>query len=396
MTDDRRSNVFHMSPVAAAPPGSQKAPSPNSLSQTKDSTSRRYERHSPSGSNSTQMHVKALDKEMEARRLQELGPETPLPEEFRPIPVPVASFPSLAETPKVAFSFPLADRYSESRSSMNLSTFEGNRDDIINKEKDIDAMCVNCQEYITLTEIDDHSYMCYQPSYQEVSPQEEVAIKIKKLHRGINKRMREASGDRLMILIRLREIAVEVTRNAEADLPKLELELEDLALTSVALNGGLCCSLMARRLASLLGEKELELKHDSGQEHFVTRYSKAFEQQRHQLLTWKGSPGQSPEKKGLGEVKSDIGSDNQSAASRCSAVVDCDIADLASAEEGLQHMSEVQLKKYFYSRCLKHKLLLPKTHPGQKVLVSGLYEEVNKRALPVSQWDQFIRESLAV
>jgi len=312
------------------------------------------------------------------------------------LPVPVASFPSLVETPRAAIASSATDRLGESRSSICSSLFEANRDDIINKEKDIDAICVNCQEYISLTEVDDHSYMCFHPSYQDTDAQEEVVIRIKKLHRGINKRLREAKGDKLMILMRLREITVEVTRNSETDVPKLEMELEDLAITSIALEGGLCCSLMARRLGSLLGEKQLEVSEEGEKEQFVTRFSKDFERQKQEMLSWRGSPVQSPEKKALAEVKSDIGSDNASAASRSSAPIDSDIADIASAEEGLQLMSENQLKKYFYGRCLKHKLLLPKTHPGQKVLVSGLFEEVRRREMPVSQWEEFIRDRLAV
>jgi hypothetical protein len=334
-------------------------------------------------------------REFYAEKRLDMSPGTPLPEEFKPLPVPVASFPSLVETPRAAIASSATDRLGESRSSIS-SLFEANRDDIINKEKDIDAICVNCQEYISLTEVDDHSYMCFHPSYQDTDAQEEVAIRIKKLHRGINKRLREAKGDKLMILMRLREITVEVTRNSETDVQKLEMELEDLAITSIALEGGLCCSLMARRLGSLLGEKQLEVREEGEKEQFVTRFSKDFERQKQEMLSWRGSPVQSPEKKALAEVKSDIGSDNASAASRSSAPIDSDIADIASAEEGLQLMSENQLKKYFYGRCLKHKLLLPKTHPGQKVLVSGLFEEVRRREMPVSQWEEFIRNRLAV
>jgi len=333
------------------------------------------------------------ERELEAGKGLDMSPVTPLPEEFRPGHVPVASFPSLADTSRVAIAYTAADYFGENRSSIS-SVFEAHRDDILNKEKDIDAICVNCQEYISLTDVDDHSYMCFLPSYQDTDAREEVALRVKKLHRAVNKRLREAKGDKLMILMRLREVAVEVTRNAEADVRRLELELEDLAITSIALDGGLCCSLLARRLGNLIAEKELETSEKGDNEQFVTHFSQDFERQKQELLSWRGSPVPSPEKKALAEVKSDIGSDNASAASRSSALIDSDIADIASAEEGLRLMTENQLKKYFYGRCLKQKLLLPKSHPAQKVLVSGLFEEVRRRELPVSQWDQFIRDSL--
>lgn len=320
--------------------------------------------------------------------------ETPLPEEFKPEHVPVASFPSLSDTPKGTIAYAAADKFGESRASISSSIFEANRDDIINKEKDIDAICVNCQEYISLPEVDDHSYMCFLPSYQDFDAREDVTLRVKKLHRAVNKRLREAKGDKLMILMRLREVAVEVTRNVEADLGRLELELEDLAITSIALDGGLCCSLLARRLGNLIGEKDLETREKCDKSQFMTRFSQDFEAKKQELLSWKGSPVASPEKAALAEVKSEICSDMASAASRSSAPIDSDIADIASAEEGLRLMSENQLKKYFYGRCLKQKLLLPKSHPAQKVLVSGLFEEVRRREMPVSQWDQFIRDNL--
>lgn len=259
------------------------------------------------------------------------------------------------------------------------------------QEAEIDAICMNCHEYISLNRIDEHSLMCVQPA-AEMTYEEEIALRLRKLHRAISRRAKEASGDKLFVLLRLRELAAEAVQHGSS---RAELELEDLALSSLSLEGGVGCSVLARRLSTLLGDLQSALPEVSAltPEHLLNHYNAEVERQRRELRKWKAHTQVLEALAGartLDEVQSDVGSDAESVGSSQGSAAD--VGDLQAAEEALQQISEDQLRRYFYSQCLKAKLQLPKTHPGHKILVSKLYEEA--RDLPVARWRRFIKTQL--
>lgn len=259
------------------------------------------------------------------------------------------------------------------------------------QEAEIDAICMNCHEYISLDRIDQHSQQCAQPA-AELSHEEEVTLRLRKLHRAINRRAKDAGGEKLFVLLRLRELAAEALQQGSS---RADLELEDLALSSLSLEGGVGCSVLARRLGTLLGELHSLLPEISAlaPEHQLSHYNAEVERQRRELRKWKAHTQVLEALAGartLEEVQSDVGSDSESVASSQGSAAD--VGDLQAAEEALQQVSEDQLRRYFYSQCLKAKLQLPKAHPGHKLLVSALYEEA--RGLPVARWRRFIKTQL--
>ena len=259
------------------------------------------------------------------------------------------------------------------------------------QEAEIDAICMNCHEYISLDRIDQHSQQCVHPA-AELSHEEEVKLRLRKLHRAINRRAKDAGGEKLFVLLRLRELTAEALQQGTS---RAELELEDLALSSLSLEGGVGCSVLARRLSTLLGELHSYLPEisDLAPEHQLSHYNAEVERQRRELRKWKAHTQVLEALAGartLEEVVSDVGSDAESVSSSQGSAAD--VGDLQAAEEALQQVSEDQLRRYFYSQCLKAKLQMSKAHPGQKVLVSELYEEA--RGLPVARWRRFIKTQL--
>lgn len=245
---------------------------------------------------------------------------------------------------------------------------------------DVDAVCINCQEYVGIDDMDDHSYMCANVQIQPTTLQEETTLKIRKLHRGINRRIKVSHGERLLLLQRMREITIQITKNPNAPLASFSQELHELAINALSIKSGISCAIFARRLASLIVEKELLLE-SANTEGIV-------EIENQELILWQVRPN-------VSAIASDLGKNSEAPSSRLSLAKSDDIADLQAADEAIKQTSEEQQKRYFYSICLKQKLLLPKRHPRQKALVSSLYEEAMRQAVPPGQWERFIAESLS-
>ena len=293
-------------------------------------------------------------------------------------------------------SMPPDDRSDSTRDSQHV--FKG----VVN-ESELDAICVNCLEYVGFRDIDEHSYECSKVVYNPSTLQDEIALRVKKMHRGINRRMKTARGDKLMVLVRLREIAVEITKNEQADLQRITMELQEMAVNSLAIEGGISCSIFCRRMGNLVSEKEAARTCDD--QPSEDALNEVAEKHRKELIKWKAQSQalghMTIALKGLQDIQSEVGTDPYSSASSTERLSggsgnngDSDVADLQAADEALQQVSEEQLKKYFYSMCLKQKLMLPKSHPKQRTLVSTLYEEAKDSGVPVSQWERFITERL--
>lgn len=248
-------------------------------------------------------------------------------------------------------------------------------------EPDMDAICINCQEYISIQDMDDHSLMCVSVLISPTTLHEENIVKIRKLHRGINRRIKNATGERLAFLLRMREIAVQITKKENSPLASFYQELQELAVNALGVKGGISCAIFARRLAMLISEKELLL------------YSKDENQPTEALpepADWKGKTGMVSV---LSEVRSNTSKSSLPVSSSRISLVD-EIADLRIVDEIIELGNEEQMRKYFYSICLKQKLLLPKGHPKQRALVSKMYEEAKRQELAPVDWERFIAEYL--
>lgn len=251
-------------------------------------------------------------------------------------------------------------------------------------EGEVDAVCINCQEYVNIQDMDDHSLMCASVEIQPHTLEEETALKVRKLHRGINRRIKVSHGERLHFLQRMREIAIQITKNDHVPLASFNQELQELALDALSIKGGIACSIFARRLASLVSEKELLLES--------VNTEVVVETEKRELIQWQPRPVVSA---AISDIRSDMGKNSDTSSSRVSVAIGEDVADMQAVEDEAKYTSEEQLKKYFYSICLKQKLLLPKHHPRQKALVSSLYEEAQRQSVPPVQWESFISQSLS-
>ena len=308
-------------------------------------------------------------------QVEELGPQTT--EELEGVPEDEISH----ETPAISmlndpgFSTPRGHKVSGGDQAAGIKETA--------READVDAVCINCQEYIGIEDMDDHSYMCANVQPQPSTLQEETTLKIRKLHRGINRRIKVSHGERLLLLQRMREITLQITKHPNGPLTSFNQELHELATEALSIKSGISCAIFARRLASLILEKELLL------EAAITEAEGIVETEKQDLVLWQVRPN-------VSAIASDLGKNSEATSSRLSlAKSEDDIADLQAVDDVIKQTSEEQQKRYFYSICLKQKLLLPKRHPRQKALVSSLYEEAMRQTVPPGQWERFIAESLS-
>lgn len=153
---------------------------------------------------------------------------------------------------------------------------------------------------------------------------------------------------------------------------------------------------MAKRLENLLELKgEFVILQD--ETDVLKLYQEEAERQKKELEKWKmrselllqlaGNPA------GQGfDIDSDLGSGRSSVVSFGTGFSDYpnDVGNIEDVEQVLQAISEEELEKHFYTICIRAKIALPKHHPCSNQPVSELFNEVQHKNIPVSQWRDYI------
>mmetsp|Transcript_3253 Transcript_3253/g.6706 ORF Transcript_3253/g.6706 Transcript_3253/m.6706 type:complete len:318 (-) Transcript_3253:1354-2307(-) len=293
----------------------------------------------------------------------------------------------------------------------------------------VDILCVNCQEFISSTSIDVHSRTCTRVTRQVIlaessAPLIEIDFKLDKLKHNIEgflkrrhfdlisssvfeklleitdqlqqydtsqveearrvsvflqSHIREFDGEiycllyleRLFLMAtnKLRELLAELTRQDERKQIHDKLTLKKKQLDAYKLEIEFFKD-KALRMEEFLGRNPLDL-----QESFVHSYAESIQESDSKSFVSLGAQS---------SVVSSIESSPIKVTNFFTRETDEDEAP-----------SSEDLKREFYTKCLLIKFTLESTDPAQYVKVNKLYELALRENIPVSDWDNFIKQQFA-
>lgn len=287
--------------------------------------------------------------------------------------------------------------------SMQQSFLESQIDKTI---EDVDVLCVNCYECIPVDQVDTHSNYCCKPVAVVPEPEDDVDLRIRKLMTAMQERQASYTGDRVIMVLQLQEIAHSVLENS-LSLDTILHKLEQIAKNSIMMSDGYGLTVFARRLAVLADSKSSDLPSETlkSGDSLLKHYEEEVVRQRQELEKWKlrnellSQLASSTAPKGFRDIDSDVDGecDRSSVVSGSSGLseVVSDVGDLEAANQMLQEISEEELEKYFYSRFLRKKYALPRHHKGREISIKEAYEKCNELGIGVSQWDKYIDNLLS-
>jgi len=64
-------------------------------------------------------------------------------------------------------------------------------------------------------------------------------------------------------------------------------------------------------------------------------------------------------------------------------------------EFSARYMGEEEKKKLFFGFCLKFKLRIPRTHPGNALSMNEVYKEAMTEKIEIDRWEEFIENKLS-
>jgi hypothetical protein len=272
--------------------------------------------------------------------------------------------------------------------------------------EDVDVLCVNCYECIPVDQVDTHSNYCCKPVAVVPEPEDDVDLRIRKLMTAMQERQGSYTGDRVIMILQLQEIAHSVLENS-LSLDTILHKLEKITQNSIFMSDGYSLTVFARRLAVLTESKSHDLPSETlkSADSLLRQYEVEVARQRQELEKWKlrnellSQLAASTAPKGFRDIDSDVDGecDKSSVISGSSGLseVMSDVGDVETANQMLQEISEEELEKYFYSRFLRKKYALPRHHKAREISIKEAYEKCIEMRIGVSQWDKYIDNLLS-
>lgn len=276
---------------------------------------------------------------------------------------------------------------------------------LIDEEQICNISCMNCQELISIDDIETHSKICTTVSenvkkIEEESYLSQVVYKLKKLFvclTELNQSPDLRPGDKNYISIfwRLCEKALEGESIEETD-----AVIKSLSSLLVTFKGTLSIRVYADRLQMLIKEQkigyqeqEIELrKHELESLKEKTEVYKNRAQVLQSTLLKTTSKGQTIGlTRKLNEINSDLGTimSGSSDATAMSALEE------EKHEENFTMSAGVEdLKKHFYSLCLSIKLKNAGKNHLQNISVQKMYNDAVEKKVPADNWPEFIANQL--
>lgn len=262
---------------------------------------------------------------------------------------------------------------------------------------DIDVLCINCYECISVDDVDRHSELCLKPTIEDFSPSS-VEIRLIKLYNTIRSKKIDAYGDVLLVLIELEEYSQAILDCSMNSYDLLD-RLDNISKSCMLMREGISCSIIARRLMNLIEVK--------GPFHSIKReeiedklklYEEEMARQQKELERWRIRSEILMElignlnPKNLLEITSDMGSEafaSNSISSKATEITEQREDDITP-----NILTSDELEKYFYSICIRKKMIYPKDHPAKGVIIYLLFQKCKDQNVPVTVWDDFIEENL--
>mmetsp|Transcript_1681 Transcript_1681/g.3600 ORF Transcript_1681/g.3600 Transcript_1681/m.3600 type:complete len:333 (+) Transcript_1681:2-1000(+) len=254
------------------------------------------------------------------------------------------------------------------------------------EEDSINILCINCQEFISVHNIEKHSKSCITISetvkrLDLYSPLVQVRFKLEKLRDLLNSLLNSRPGDSNYNSIFLRLIGKLLEVKEATDAEKNKQVMEALSSLMVTFKGSSSLLIYGERLKSLAYEQMLALREVSEDKIPEVRIS-----------------ARPPQKSMAYSQLNDIKSETSSVVSRGTDFTPASSRNeeqsMIEFTEQFENPDEVDLQRYFYSQCLAVKLTYNSRSLAQYVSISKLFDEAKRQRLPIEEWATFIRQEL--
>jgi hypothetical protein len=286
--------------------------------------------------------------------------------------------------------------------------------------EDIDVLCINCENMISLEKISAHSSVCVTPTNYIIklsssNPMKLLDFRLDKLKCSmeaiLHDSIKHLSIDEKMIFTYLARYCVEILTIKESSVEsseackKVSIEISQYPTSNISP----CVSLYLERIKVISNEKgnllleEALLKESSMNiSSLLQSRNSQLENLNKQIQKFKQATGDIDTKADYLEISSVI-DEMHSKTSITSSMVspkdnkrqfDLDELDhcLEVQEKEISQKSNEDLQKYFYSKCLIMKLGFSSRDPAQFIQIPDLYRKVREKAIPVDMWEDFIKE----
>lgn len=257
--------------------------------------------------------------------------------------------------------------------------------DYAQEDDSINILCINCQDFVQMSLIEQHSKNCIQLSESVkrldlYSPLVQVRFRLEKLRDLLNSLLNTRPGDSNYnsIFLRLISKLLEVKETTDAD--KNKQVMEALSSLMVTFKGSAALLIYGERLKSLAYEQMMTLRDAIDEKPEAPK------------------PTRPPQKRSYISQLQDIKSDTSSVISRNTDFTPSsrgnDEENIIEFTDHIVNPDEVDLQRFFYSQCLAVKLTYNSKSLAQYVSIPKLFEEAKNQKVPIDDWTAFIRQEL--
>jgi hypothetical protein len=288
--------------------------------------------------------------------------------------------------------------------------------------ENIDVLCINCENMISLDKISLHSSICLAPTayilkLNDTNPSKMLDFRLDKLKCSLEcilqENLKPLTIPEKQIFSSLIELSSEVLKLKDLSNENLE-NLEKSEKIQVQMNSfsfedvSPCVTIYAERLKTMANQKIMNLKHEAKLLESSMSVGLMIRQRQSQLeglnkeiMKFKQSAGDLDgilECVDINSVVDDLNSKRSASSSVLSPKdagrFETDELDLMfkDQERANKERSAQDLQKYFYSKCLVMKLGFSSRDPAQFIQIPDLYRAVRQSGLAVEKWEEYIRE----
>lgn len=304
----------------------------------------------------------------------------------------------------------------------------------------MEIICINCQEFVRMNEVDLHSETCdknIRDSHREFESHtpdniHELNTKLSTIRDKLGSklqtlRMKGALDSKVKETLKITDRIINENANLEElvfNIRNIEKLMDDISKSKLS-EQELSVLIYINRISAIAKEKHSEIQLadlDEAEilqlENKIYEYEKETQKQKAELELWKYQAQMMNEiklhdEKNLRFVKAQYRKDNEILSQIQS---DIDYSERASSHEGTSVTSgaysfqpdlvmgrspsetaKSESKKIkFYSMAVNNKLLLPSSHPGKDILISDLYDDCLSQKVPEDKWEHFIKVKLGL
>jgi hypothetical protein len=266
-----------------------------------------------------------------------------------------------------------------------------------------EVLCINCERYLDVDEIDQHSKHCFMMtkavSDEDSSPSLVLSrMKLERLRLLLEKLALKAKALReknyIVIMIRLCNQAVAVQQLSEVE--EIEKHLNSLDSSALRDKSSISTVLCSDRLKALIELYKAALRPSVDDDQQAKLRSLQAELRGYQSLTQRLELELSSFSKAkLDQVNSEVASEYSGMQSSLSQYNE-DFEVPISAYRDLQSTTtQDEHRRLFYSACLTLKMSFPSGHPARKVPIAKLYSKSLQDGVSMDRWRPYIKEWFA-